>query len=87
MTRGRHANHAYVAIEENQTGTDVLAHAVSREWADIPAVARRTQLTRDPSLPPAGRDEDLERAARTAGLTDQRASKRPREQTPLGLER
>ena len=42
MTRGREANHAYVAVEENRTGADVLANAVSREWADQPAVARRT---------------------------------------------
>jgi conjugative relaxase-like TrwC/TraI family protein len=47
MTRGRHANHAYVAIEENQTSADVLAHAISREWADMPAVARRAQLNRE----------------------------------------
>jgi hypothetical protein len=37
MTRGRHSNHAYVAIEDNLIGVDVLAHAVSRQWADMPA--------------------------------------------------
>lgn len=44
MTRGREANHAYVAIEENQTARDILVEAISRDWIDQPAVARRDQL-------------------------------------------
>jgi conjugative relaxase-like TrwC/TraI family protein len=86
MTRGRDANHAYVAIEEGKTGLDVLAYAVSREWADQPAIARQAQLTRDPSLVSGARDEGLKRAGRTAGLIDQRALGQTRERAPLGLE-
>ena len=44
MTRGRDANHAYVVTEDNQTPVDVLAHAVTRDWIDQPAIARRAQL-------------------------------------------
>ncbi|MGB8360520.1 MAG: MobF family relaxase [Acidimicrobiia bacterium] len=44
MTRGREANHAYVVTEDNQTALDVLGEAVSRDWIDQPAVARREQL-------------------------------------------
>jgi conjugative relaxase-like TrwC/TraI family protein len=44
MTRGREANHAYVVVEDNQTALDVLTHAITREWIDQPAVARRLQL-------------------------------------------
>lgn len=86
MTRGRHANHAYVAIEEDQTGVDVLAHAVSREWADIPAVARRAQLTREPQLSTRRQEPNLTRAGRLAGIIDQRAPRRSRERVSLGLE-
>ena len=44
MTRGRKSNHAYVVVEDNQTALDVLAQAVTRDWIDQPAVARRDQL-------------------------------------------
>ncbi|HUF94660.1 MAG TPA: MobF family relaxase [Acidimicrobiia bacterium] len=44
MTRGRDANHAYIVTEANQTALDVLTHAVTREWIDQPAIARKTQL-------------------------------------------
>lgn len=82
MTRGRRANHAYVAIEENQTGPDVLAHAVSREWTDKPAVTRRAQLAPDPRLP------TLEggRSPTRADTLNARASRRPRERVPVGLD-
>lgn len=86
MTRGRNANHAYVAIEDNQTGADALAHAVSRESADMPAVARREQLTRDPKWPSLRRDQALMRADELAGVIDQRASRRSRDRVPIGLE-
>ena len=46
MTRGRNSNHAYVAVEDNQTALDVLTQAVARDWIDQPAVARRDQLDR-----------------------------------------
>jgi conjugative relaxase-like TrwC/TraI family protein len=44
MTRGRDANHAYVAIDEHQTMPGILALAVFRDWADAPAIARQAQL-------------------------------------------
>jgi conjugative relaxase-like TrwC/TraI family protein len=44
MTRGREANHAYVVTEDNQTALDVLGQAISRNWIDQPAIARRNQL-------------------------------------------
>ncbi|MGE3449583.1 MAG: MobF family relaxase, partial [Microbacteriaceae bacterium] len=46
LTRGRHANHAYVALERDdpRTARDVLAEAVNRDWADISATAYRQQL-------------------------------------------
>ncbi|MGD9751448.1 MAG: MobF family relaxase [Acidimicrobiia bacterium] len=46
LTRGRHANHAYVALEPDdaRTARDVLAEAVNRDWADIPATVYRHQL-------------------------------------------
>jgi hypothetical protein len=44
MTRGREANHAYIVTEDNQTALDALTQAISREWIDRPAIARRLQL-------------------------------------------
>lgn len=44
MTRRRHSNHAYVVVEDNQTALDVLTQAITREWIDQPAIARRAQL-------------------------------------------
>jgi hypothetical protein len=44
MTRGRNVNHAYVVTEENQTALDVLSGAIARDWIDMPAVDRRSQL-------------------------------------------
>jgi hypothetical protein len=44
MTRGRDSNHAYVVVDENQTALDVLTQALTRDWIDQPAVARKAQL-------------------------------------------
>jgi ATP-dependent exoDNAse (exonuclease V) alpha subunit len=44
LTRGRHANHAYVVTETNQTAIITLAQALARDWIDQPALARRDQL-------------------------------------------
>ncbi|MFV2074218.1 MAG: hypothetical protein ACC742_16445 [Thermoanaerobaculales bacterium] len=44
MTRGRESNHAYVVVEDNQTARDVLTQAVTRDWIDQPAVARKAEL-------------------------------------------
>ena len=49
MTRGRKANHVYVVTEDNETGLDLLGLAVTRDWVDHPAIARRDQL--DPHRP------------------------------------
>jgi hypothetical protein len=42
MTRGRLANRAYVATDENHTAVDVLTQAIGRDWIDQPATARRS---------------------------------------------
>ncbi|MFN0028495.1 MAG: MobF family relaxase [Acidimicrobiales bacterium] len=46
LTRGRRSNHAYVALEADdpRSARDVLAEAVCRDWADIPAITYRHQL-------------------------------------------
>ncbi|MEX0667240.1 MAG: AAA family ATPase, partial [Acidimicrobiia bacterium] len=66
MTRGRETNHAYVVTEDNQTALDVLTQAITREWIDIPAIARRTQL--DPhlvwQLAPNGDQEEVDELVR-----------------------
>ena len=49
MTRGREANHAYVATNTNQTALSTLATALARDWIDQPAIARKHQL--DPYRP------------------------------------
>jgi hypothetical protein len=87
MTRGRHANHAYVAVESNQNGTDLLGQAVSREWADAPAVARRAQLSRDPQLPPLERGRSQARADFLVYLAEQQASKLLPTRAPVFLGR
>ncbi len=46
MTRGRLANHAYVVTEDGRTALDVLSQALTREWIDQPAVARRAEIDR-----------------------------------------
>ena len=47
---GREANHAYVAVEGNRAAIDVLTQAVTRDWTDQPAVARRNQLNQPRQL-------------------------------------
>lgn len=86
MTRGRHTNHAYIAVVNNQAGAEVLAHAASREWADQPAVARRTQLSQDPKRRPWNREPTLIGTDRLAGIIDQQVSRQPPEGVPLGLD-
>jgi ATP-dependent exoDNAse (exonuclease V) alpha subunit len=60
MTRGREANHAYVITEDNQTALDVLSEAISRDWIDQPAVARREQLDPHPPRQPIPGESDIE---------------------------
>jgi conjugative relaxase-like TrwC/TraI family protein len=50
LTRGRHANHAYVVTSDNETAADVLTQAIVRDWIDQPAITRRTRLGIDTAL-------------------------------------
>jgi ATP-dependent exoDNAse (exonuclease V) alpha subunit len=59
LTRGRHSNHAYVATEQTQTGADLLTHAITQQWTDQPAVARRAELAKEPGRQAAGRELKL----------------------------
>jgi conjugative relaxase-like TrwC/TraI family protein len=85
MTRGRGANHAYVAVGENQTGPDILAYAVSRELADQPAIARQDQLSREPVRLPAP-EQTLTQSV-TLSRLDSSPPIRTRQRVSLGLER
>lgn len=44
LTRGRHSNHAYITLTDNQTPRDILTQAIISDWADQPAHARKNQL-------------------------------------------
>jgi hypothetical protein len=86
MTRGRETNHVYV-VTDNQTALDVLTRALSRDWIDQPAIARRTQLelrSRRHLKPPdkEQRDEvdELVRQARWI-ITERQARRRELERT------
>ena len=54
MTRGRHANHAYVATIENETAADILTQALSRDWIGQPAITRQAGLEPESLLAPFG---------------------------------
>jgi len=78
MTRGRDANHAYVAIEDNQTALDVLTQAIGRDWIDEPAVARRAQLdpNRDQQLvAPVDEDDHAKHERRILDSIEQRRAR------------
>jgi hypothetical protein len=70
MTRGREANHVYVVTEDNEIGLDLLGLAVTRDWVDHPAIARRDQLDpqRARELEPLhpGEEDSRERMLRRA---------------------
>jgi conjugative relaxase-like TrwC/TraI family protein len=66
MTRGRHANHAYVATAEGETAADVLTQAISRDWIDQPAITRHTGLEAGVMLAPSR--EHSEPSSRYAGV-------------------
>ncbi|HSF85910.1 MAG TPA: AAA family ATPase, partial [Acidimicrobiia bacterium] len=55
LTRGRHANHAYVITSGNETAADILTQAIVRDWIDQPAITRRTRLGIDTALNPSHR--------------------------------
>ncbi len=48
MTRGRHANHAYVVTGDGQTAADTLAQALGREWIDRPAITQESGSDTEP---------------------------------------
>jgi len=85
LTRGRHTNHTYIAIHDNQTGPDALAQAVSREWADQPAIARRAELAKAPERPLSGPERTLSTPDGFADLTNPH-HRRPQERASFGLE-
>ena len=58
LTRGRHANHAYVFVEENQTVLDVLTTALARDWIDQPALTRRDRDQQRSLAPPEPGEPD-----------------------------
>ncbi|GBD83813.1 multifunctional conjugation protein TraI [bacterium BMS3Abin02] len=79
MTRGRHANHAYVVVDDDQTALDVLTQALGRDWIDQPAITRRTELdpNHDRHLPdPSHGDEFAKMERRVRQLVNQRAQTR-----------
>jgi hypothetical protein len=58
LSRGRHANHAYVVTDGNETAGDVLTQAIARDWIDQPAITRRTRLEAGKALKsPLGRSQ------------------------------
>lgn len=46
MTRGRLSNEAFVVLRGEETAVDILGQALTRDWIDEPAVARRAELAR-----------------------------------------
>ncbi len=56
LTRGRRANHAYVAADhDHETAVDVLTQALGRDWIDQPAITRRAQSRQAPQDQPRWR--------------------------------
>ena len=52
LTRGRHANHAYVVTSEGETAAEVLTQAIARDWIDQPAITQRTRLETGKAMNP-----------------------------------
>ena len=46
MTRGRLSNEAFVVRHGEETAVDVLGQALTQDWIDEPAIARRAELAR-----------------------------------------
>jgi hypothetical protein len=65
MTRGRESNHAYLAIEGEDTAADVFARYLTNDWIDLPAHQRAQELWaptgREPDwrAPAVSRDDDF----------------------------
>jgi len=78
MTRGRDSNHAFVVTEDNQTALDVLTRAVTRDWIDQPALARRRQLDADVGIrrPADGTQDDSTQLERKELAADRQVRRR-----------
>ena len=63
MTRGRESNEALVVTTGEQTAADVLAHCITTDWIDRPALARRAELRGEPIHRPGLLDADRLREA------------------------
>jgi ATP-dependent exoDNAse (exonuclease V) alpha subunit len=48
MTRGRHANHAYVVTGQAETAANILTQALTRDWIDQPAITLQTPIDKTP---------------------------------------
>ncbi len=57
MTRGRHANHAYIITTQDETAANILTQALTRDWIDQPAITRQTGRL-DQSLDPPPRHSE-----------------------------
>lgn len=79
LTRGRHANHAYIATPDNRTGRDVLTHALARDWIDQPAITHRNQLDAHPAGQPRphglGKSDEREELIRLVNAEQQKRSR------------
>ena len=47
LTRGRATNEAFVVLHGEETPADVVADALTRSWADEPAIARRATARKE----------------------------------------
>jgi ATP-dependent exoDNAse (exonuclease V) alpha subunit len=67
MTRGRHANHAYVITGHDDTAADILTQALTRDWIDQPAITLQTPVDKTPdrSLRPSEPGRDRQPPARS----------------------
>ncbi len=55
MTRGRRSNEAFVVTDGTRSPAEVMAEALSRDWIDVPATARRAELHRQSGAEPQRR--------------------------------
>ena len=55
MTRGRESNHAYLAIEGEDTAAEVFARYLTNDWIDLPAHQRAQELWMSTGLEPVAR--------------------------------
>ncbi len=71
MTRGRHANHAYVIHGHDDTAADILTQALTRDWIDQPAITLRTPVDKTPdrALRPSEPGRDRQSPARSPAHT------------------